>query len=194
MANLWNLLLFHPLLNALIGLARLTGDLGWSIILLTIGLRLVMTPLVIPSLKSSKKMQDLAPELAALKTKFKDNKQGLVAAQAELYKKNGLNPAAGCLPQIIQILVLIALFNAFNTVLKPNGQSLVDHLNPILYSINKLPSDFHLSTSFYGLELTKPDLIRLPGLPVPLPGIFVLASALINLPVPNDDAGSQSNG
>ncbi len=179
MANLWNLLLFHPLLNALIGLARLTGDLGWSIILLTIGLRLVMTPLVIPSLKSSKKMQDLAPELAALKTKFKDNKQGLVAAQAELYKKNGLNPAAGCLPQIIQILVLIALFNAFNTVLKPNGQSLVDHLNPILYSINKLPSDFHLSTSFYGLELTKPDLIRLPGLPVPLPGIFVLASALI---------------
>lgn len=86
MANLWNLLLFHPLLNALIGLARLTGDLGWSIILLTIGLRLVMTPLVIPSLKASKKMQDLAPELAALKTKFKDNKQGLVTAQAELYK------------------------------------------------------------------------------------------------------------
>lgn len=179
MANLWNLLLFHPLLNALIGLARLTGDLGWSIILLTIGLRIVMTPLVIPSLKASKKMQDLAPELSALKTKFKDDKKGLVAAQAELYKKNGLNPAAGCLPQIIQILVLIALFNAFNTVLKPNGQSLVDHLNPILYSVNKLPSDFHLSTSFYGLELTKPDLIRIPGLPVPLPGIFVLASALI---------------
>ena len=179
MADLWNLLLFHPLLNALIGLARLTGDLGWSIILLTIGLRLVMTPLVIPSLKASKKMQDLAPELAALKIQFRDNKQGLVAAQAELYKKHGLKPAAGCMPQIIQILILIALFNAFNTVLKPNGQSLVEHMNPILYPVIKLPSDFHLSTSFYGLELTKPDLIHIPGLPVPLPGLFVLASALI---------------
>jgi len=71
MADLWKLLLFQPLLNALIGLARLTGDLGWSIILLTIGLRLVMTPLVIPSLKASKKMQDLAPELADLKIKHK---------------------------------------------------------------------------------------------------------------------------
>ena len=179
MSELWNLLLFHPLLNALIGLARITGDLGWSIILLTIGLRVVMTPLIIPSLKASKKMQDLAPDLAELKTKFKGDKQGLVTAQAELYKKHGLNPAAGCLPQIVQILVLIALFNAFNTVLKPNGQSLVEHLNPILYAVNKLPSDFNLSTLFYGMELTKPDLIHIPGLPIPLPGLFVLASALI---------------
>ena len=179
MLELWKLLLEYPLLNALIALTRVTGGLGWSIILLTIGLRLIMTPLVIPSLKASKKMQDLAPDLAALKTQYKDDKQGLIKAQAELYKKNGLNPAAGCLPQIIQILVLIALFNAFNTVLKPNGQSLVEHLNPVLYAVNKLPSDLRLSTSFYGLELTKPDLIHIPGLPVPLPGLFVLASALI---------------
>jgi len=117
MADLWKLLLEQPLLNALIGLARLTGDLGWSIILLTIGLRIVMTPLVLPSLKASKKMQDLAPELAALKTQYKDDKQGLVKVQAELYKKNGLNPAAGCLPQIIQILVLIALFNVLTPFL-----------------------------------------------------------------------------
>lgn len=160
MIELWKLLLEYPLLNALIGLARITGDLGWSIILLTIGLRLVMTPLVIPSLKASKKMQDLAPELATLKAQFKDDKQRLVKAQAELYKKNGLNPAAGCLPQIIQIVVLIALFNAFNTVLKPGNT-------------------YNISTSFYGLELAKPDLIHIPGLPVPLPGLFVLASALI---------------
>lgn len=179
MSDLWNLLLFHPLLNSLIFLARFTGDLGWSIILLTIGLRVVMTPLVLPSLKASKKMADLAPELAALKEQHKDDKQGLVTAQTELYKQHGLNPAAGCLPQIVQILVLIALFNAFNTVLKPNGQSLVEHLNPILYPVNKLPADFRLSTLFYGRELTKPDLIHIPGLPVALPGFFVLASALV---------------
>lgn len=178
MLNFWNLLLYYPLLNILMGLSRLTGNLGWSIVILTIGLRAAMTPLILPSLKAGKKMQDLAPELAKLKTEFKDNKQGLVTAQAALYKQHGLNPASGCLPQIVQILVLIALFNAFNSVLRPNGQTLVEHLNPVLYSFNKLPSDFHLSSSFLYLDLSKPDIFRIPGLPVPLPGLFLLLSAI----------------
>jgi len=177
MIELWNLLLFHPLLNLLIGFARLTGDLGWSIILLTVGLRLAMTPLVIPSLKVSKKMQELAPELSKLKQEHKDDKKALLTAQAELYKKHGVNPGSGCLPQIIQLLVLIALFNAFNSVLKPNGGELVAKLNPVLYSFNQLSSNFRLTTSFLGLELSKPDVFSLPGIPFPLPGVFLLLSA-----------------
>ncbi len=177
MGNLWQIALFQPLVNALVFLARYTGDLGWSIIWLTIGLRLIMTPLVVPSLKSGKKMADLAPQLEELKRKFKDDKKGLVAAQAELYKKNGFNPAAGCLPQIVQILVLIALFNAFNTVLKPNGADLVTKLNPLLYAANQLPKDFHLSTHFYSWDLVKPDVVSVPGLPLPLPGILLLLTA-----------------
>ncbi|MDO8488101.1 MAG: YidC/Oxa1 family membrane protein insertase [bacterium] len=179
MAQLWNILLYHPLVNALVFLAKYTGDLGWSIIWLTIGLRLIMTPLVIPSLKSGKKMAELAPELEKLKKEFKDNKQGLVTAQAELYKKHGLNPAAGCLPQIVQIAVLIALFNAFNTVLKPNGTDLVTNLNPLLYSSNQLPQDFALSTKFYNWDLAKPDTFSWPGLPVALPGILLVATAVV---------------
>lgn len=73
MADLWNNILFHPLVNALVYLTKATGDLGWSIIWLTVGLRLIMTPLVIPSLKSGKKMAELAPELDELKKKFKDD-------------------------------------------------------------------------------------------------------------------------
>src|SRR3989344_3268254 len=109
--QLWNTLLFHPLINALIGFYKLTGNLGWSIVFLTISLRLLMTPLILPSLKISKKMAELSPELSKLKETFKNDKQGLVSAQAELYKKHGANPASGCLPQIVQLLVLIALFN-----------------------------------------------------------------------------------
>ena len=93
MASLWNLLLTQPLLNSLIGLYKLTGNLGWSIVVLTILLRFLMTPLVLPSLKVTKKIQELAPELAKLKAQFKDDKQKLMVAQAELYKKNGANPA-----------------------------------------------------------------------------------------------------
>ena len=181
MSNLWNLLLFQPLVNALVFLAHYTGNLGWSIIWLTVGLRLVMTPLIIPSLKSGKKMAELAPELAQLKTQYKDDKKGLVTAQTELYKQHGFNPASGCLPQIIQIVVLIALFNAFNSVLRPNGADLVSKLNPVLYANNQLAKDFKLSTRFYNLDLTKPDVVRWPGLPLPVPGIFLLVTGLIQL-------------
>lgn len=174
-------MLFHPLLNGLIGLYRVTGDLGWSIIVMTVGLRLAMTPLVLPSLRLGQKMQGLAPQLAKLKEKYKDDKQGLLAAQAQLYKDHGANPASGCLPQIIQLLVLIALFNAFNSVLGANGSSLVDRLNPRLYSFNQLPVDFHLSVNFYYLNLVKPDIFRLPDVPLPLPGLFLILAALVQL-------------
>lgn len=175
----WNLFLYHPLLNALIWLDRLTGNLGWSIILLTVGLRVVMTPLVLPSLRASKQMQELSPELAKLKEKYKDDKQGLMTAQAELYKQHGLNPASGCLPQIVQILVLIALFSAFNSLLRPNGTPLLERLNPILYATNKLPSDFQLSTRFLYLDLVKPDIYHLPNIPFPIPGLFLLLAAAV---------------
>ncbi len=178
MATLWNALLFAPLLNALILLYRLTGNLGLSIIFLTIGLRLIMTPLVIPSLKITKKLQEIAPELEKLKIQHKDDKQAFVIAQAELYKKHGANPASGCLPQIVQLLVLIALFSAFNSVLKTDGSSVVSGLNSYLYSFNRLPADTHISNSFLYLDLSKPDVFRLPSVPFPLPGIFLLLSAV----------------
>lgn len=179
MPNIWNLLLLNPFINLLVGLDRFTGNLGWSIIILTVGLRLIMTPLVLPSLRLSKKMQELAPELAKLKEKFKDDKTGLLTAQTALYKEHGANPASGCLPQVIQLVILIALYTAFNTVLKSDGTAVVTHLNTILYSFNQLPSDFNFSTNFAYMNLTKPDVFRIPGLSFPLPGLFLILSAAV---------------
>jgi YidC/Oxa1 family membrane protein insertase len=181
MSQLWNLLLTQPLLNLLIGLDRLTGNLGLSIIVLTIGLRLALTPLILPGLKLNKKIQELAPEMAKLKEKFKNDKQGLVTAQAQLYKDHGANPASGCLPQIIQLLILIALFSVFNTILRSDGNGLAGKLNPSLYSFNQLASDFKVDTNFLYLNLTKPDTFKIPGIPFALPGIFLILSALTQL-------------
>jgi YidC/Oxa1 family membrane protein insertase len=182
MIELWNTILLHPFINLLIGLDRITGNLGWSIILLTVGLRLIMTPLVLPSLRLSQKMQELAPELAKLKEKHKDDKTALLTAQTQLYKDHGANPASGCLPQIIQLIVLIALYSAFNTILRSNGADVVTNLNSkYLYSYNHLPANFNLSTSFAYLNLTKPDTFKIPGLSFPLPGIFLIAAAAVQL-------------
>lgn len=178
MLSLWNTLLLFPLTNLLIGFTKITGNFGWAIILVTIILRLALTPLILPGLLLGKKMQELSPELNALKNQFKDNKAGLAAAQAELYKKHGLNPTSGCLPQIIQLLILIALFNALNFIIQANG-NLVDSLNPRLYSYNQLPANYQLKTKLWYLDMTKPDSI--PGLPFYFPGIFLILSAVFQL-------------
>lgn len=181
MQELWRILLTQPLLNSLIFLYKYTGNLGLAIISLTIGLRLLMTPLVLPSLKLNKKIQEINPELSKLKEKFKDDKKGLVTAQAELYRNNGINPASGCLPQVVQLFVLIALFSVFNTILHTKSEDLYAKLKPDLYAFNQLNPDFRLSAGFLYLDLTKPDTIKIPNLPFALPGIFLILSALTQL-------------
>lgn len=115
------------------------GNLGLSIIAITLITKIILLPLVIPSLKSAKKMMDLKPELDCLKAKHTD-KAALQQAQVALYKERGINPAAGCLPQIFQIIILISLYQVFMYFL---GQSSIGGttLNPF----------------FLYLDLTKPD-------------------------------------
>lgn len=179
MLDLWNNLLFWPLLNGLVFFYKITGNFGWAIIALTSVLRVITTPLVFSSLKTSKKMQDLAPDIANLKTQHKDDKQALMTAQSELFKKNGINPAAGCLPQILQIVVLIALFNAFNTVLNTKEADMLAKINPLLYSFNRLPEGSSISTQFFSWNLVTPDIYKIPNLPIPLPGFLLISSALV---------------
>lgn len=183
--NIWFTLLYQPLVNALMFFTQfLGGNLGLAIILMTVIIRGAMIPLTAPSLKAAQKMKDLAPEMEKLKKKYKHDKTALAKAQMELYKKHGANPASGCLPQIIQIVILIALFQAFSQALHSNGETL-SKLNAVLYPSLQLTSIDQLKTHFLYLDLTKPDLIQLPfkiGFDKfsldKLPGIFLLGSAL----------------
>jgi len=88
------------------------NNLGVSIIVFTVLIRLISLPLTIPSIKSSKKIQELQPEIKKLKEKFGKDKQGLALAQAQLYKSYNINPLAGCLPQLLQLFILIVLYQA----------------------------------------------------------------------------------
>ncbi len=119
--------LIAPINSLLIFLYGISGqNLGLAIIFLTLIIRGVLVPVTIPSLKSAKKLQELKPHLDKLKQKHKD-KQKLQLATLELYKQHGINPAAGCLPQIAQLLVLIALYQVFINFINGgqyNGQSL----------------------------------------------------------------------
>lgn len=86
------------------------ANYGIVIILLTIVVRLVLTPLTISQTKSMAKMQKMQPQIKELQKKFKDDKQKLQQETMEFYKKNNVNPLAGCLPLILQMPVFFALF------------------------------------------------------------------------------------
>jgi len=85
---------------------------GIVIILLTIIVRIVLVPLTISQTRSMAKMQKIQPELKELQKKYKDDKQKLQQETMEFYKKNNVNPLAGCLPLLFQMPVFFALFQA----------------------------------------------------------------------------------
>jgi len=109
-------LFLAPFINALFGAYYLVGNFGLAIILVTILIKLILLPLVIPSLKSASRIREIQPKLNKLKDTFGKDKQALSKAQMDLYKQEGINPMAGCLPQLLQIVVLILFFYGFNMV------------------------------------------------------------------------------
>jgi len=156
--NLWNQLLIWPITNILMAFYKLCeflhlpGPLGFAIIFMTIMIRLVLYPLMQAQLKSAKKMNDLKPHLDALNAKHKDNKQALQQAQLQLYKDHGVNPAAGCLPTLVQFPILIALYNVFYQILGSTDISaFILDVNKIVYlpALRLTGLDF----SFFGINL-----------------------------------------
>ena len=94
---------------------HVVSNYGVVIILLTITVRLVLTPLTISQTRSMARMQKFQPELQELQKKFKDDKQKLQQETMAFYKKNNVNPLAGCLPLLLQLPVFFALFQALRT-------------------------------------------------------------------------------
>ena len=136
----FNTYLYQPILQSLIFFYHLLGDsFGWAIIGMTLAIRLISAPLTIPAMRVQQKLQKLHPELEKLKKAHSDKKE-LQKAQLELYRQHGVNPGAGCLPQIVQIVILIALYQVFMNFL--NG-GVIDGQT--------------INMTFWWLDLSKPD-------------------------------------
>jgi len=100
----------QPLFALLNFCHSLVGNWGWAIILATMALKLLFYPLSEASGKSMAKMKALAPRLKNLQETYKDDREKLAKAQMEMYRKEKVNPAAGCLPMLIQLPVFLAFY------------------------------------------------------------------------------------
>ncbi len=142
---------------------QLTGSWGFSIILLTIALRVMMYPLNAWSTKSMLRMQQIAPEVTALQEKYKkDPKKAQVEIMA-LYRERGINPISGCFPLLIQMPFLIGMFDLLKSTFELRGASFIpgwiDNLTApdVLFSLNTpiffIGNQFHLLPILLGLVM-----------------------------------------
>ncbi len=106
--------LAHWMLWALIQLKHFCGSYGWSIILLTLIVRLLFWPVTARANASMKKMSAVQPKIQELRTRYKDNPQLLNTKMMELYRSEKINPLGGCLPILLQIPVFFALYATLN--------------------------------------------------------------------------------
>lgn len=127
------------IVKSLVFLQSITKSWGLSVILLALLIYIILFPFTAKSTNSMRKMQELQPEVEALKVKYKDNAQKLNKEMLELYKVNKINPIGGCLPLLLQFPIFIALYQVFMRLVELKGAhflwikdlSLPDHSIPL---------------------------------------------------------------
>jgi len=110
-----------PLFVLLSYIHTFLGNWGWSIVALTLLVRLVLFPLTYKGMLSMNKMKALSPKMKELQAKYKGDKQKLNAHMMELYKKHGANPMGGCLPMILQIPVFYGVYRVLQNTVELKG-------------------------------------------------------------------------
>lgn len=153
MSGIFNTFFYQPLFNLLVAIYNFlpNHDIGISIILLTVLIRVILSPLSKSSLKSQKAMQGLQPKMDEVKKKYANQKEKQAQALMELYKQEKVNPLSSCLPLIIQLPFLLAIYRVFINGFKVTSLS-------ILYSFVHNPGA--INPSFLGLlNLSVPNTI-----------------------------------
>jgi YidC/Oxa1 family membrane protein insertase len=115
---------YQAMIPVLLWIHKLTHSYGLSIICLTLLVRAIVWPLVAASTKNMKRMQLLQPKMKAIQARYKDDPELLQKKVMEFYSRNKVNPVSGCLPMLIQLPLLFALFGTFNG--PPFGDKAID--------------------------------------------------------------------
>ena len=153
MAELWNLIILEPMLNFLIVLSGiLFNNFGLAIIALTIIVRLVLFPLTVRQIRSTKAMQELQPKIQELQKKHGKNKQKMQQEMSTIYKEAGINPLGCIWPMLIQLPVWIALYQSIMQALATTPEGLLN-LGQHIYSWPAVAAALPLSSQFLWLDL-----------------------------------------
>jgi YidC/Oxa1 family membrane protein insertase len=150
----WDFII-NPFVTTLTFLYSILGqNVVLSIVVFTVLVRLITYPLTIQQQRSTKAMQTLQPELKKLQEKYKGDKEKLSQEQMQLYRQYGVNPMGGCLPMVVQLPVMLALYQAIIFALAATPYQLMELSGRLM--IPGLDKLVPLQNSFLGLNLTQP--------------------------------------
>lgn len=181
MIEIFNILLIQPLFNVLIFLYNFIPlhDLGLSVIILTIIVRILISPLSIKAVRSQRALTVLQPKIKEIQEKYKGDAKRQNEEVMKLYKESKTNPFSGCLPLLIQLPIFIALFQILNKLGDNNQFSL-------LYSFVEKPEN--ISTSFLGIL----DLAKKSSVLAVLAGVFqFIQSKMMTSLTPKSESSSK---
>jgi len=148
--NIFDLIFFQPIYNLLIFIYDNIPNIGIAIIIVTLIVKLVLYPLNNKTLKSQKKLQGLHSKIKEIQDKYKDNKEKAAMEIMELYKKEGVNPFSSCLPMIIQLPFIYALYKVFQVGFETETFK-------YLYPFITKPES--INTFFLGINMSEPSFL-----------------------------------
>lgn len=204
-SNIFNTLLIYPLINVMVAIYDVLHALhipyaaGFSIIGLTIVIRVALYPLTNKQLMASKKMMEVSPKVSALKNKYKGDNKRIQEETMKLYKEHGINPAAGCLPTLIQLPILLGLYQVLNRMVHLEPNQMVEYVNSIV--IKPLQINQPWDPYFFGIPLGQSPhqlLSTLPIIAIAVPvitGLFQFLQSKMMYPpaAPSKDTAKKSD-
>ncbi len=186
-------------LNLLLFIYKIVGNFGVAIIIFTVLIKLLTHPLMQAQIKSSKAMAEMQkdPEYLEMMEKYKNDKERLAQEQMKMYQKMGVNPTASCLPTMIQLPIIFALYQAIIAAIVSTPMGMVDLIKRVIPSWIKVSEVFPINPNFLWMNLGMPERLMIGNVGIPVLAILVVLTTILQTKLtqpetPKDDSGASA--
>jgi len=178
---MWQTIVIQPFVNVLLFINSLVNNFGISIILFTVLIRLITHPLTVQQFKASRAMQTLQedPRYKKMQEKYKNDKERMAQEQMKLYKELGINPMGSCLPTLIQLPLILGLYQSVTRAMAASPNELFQLEQSIYPKLIDAAKLLPLQNQFLWMDLGQPERLNLFGLSIPFLAILVVATTFL---------------
>lgn len=178
---MWDTIVIQPFVNVLLLISSLVNNFGVSIILFTILIRLLTHPLTVQQFKATKAMQDLQedPRYKKIQEKYKNDREKLAQEQMKLYQEKGVKPLGSCLPTLIQLPLILGLYQSVTRAMASSPLELFKLQNIIYPRLINAAEVLPLENQFLWMDLGQPERVNIFGLSIPFLAILVVATTFL---------------
>lgn len=183
-------------LNLLLFIYKIVGNFGVAIIIFTVLIKLLTHPLMQAQIKSSKAMAELNsdPEYLEMQEKYKNDRERLAQEQMKIYKKKGINPTASCLPTLIQLPIIFALYQAVIAAIVSTPMGMLDLTKRVIPGWIKISEVFPINPNFLWMNLGIPERLYIGNFGVPVLAILVVLTTILQTKLTQPETPQSEGG